>query len=76
MWLILGATQVVGAMQETRDRFITQWRPPTSFGYQNFDLEKHLEKEGKRRTKSVKEVDNTFQDKQFYYFNKSVAIKE
>ena len=63
-------------MQERRDRFITQWRPPTSFGYQNFDLEKLLEKEGKRRKKSVKEVDKTFQDKQFYYFSKPVAITE
>ena len=76
MWLIVGATQVVGAMQETRERFITQWRPPTSFGYQNFDLEKHLEKGGKRRTKSVKEVDKTVQNKQFYYFSRPVAITE
>ena len=63
-------------MQETRDRFINQWRPPTSFGYHNFDLEKHLEKEGKRRKKTFKEVDNTFQDKQFYYFSRPLAITE
>jgi hypothetical protein len=63
-------------MQETRDRFVTQWRPTTSFGYPNFDLEKHLEKEGKRRKKGVREVDNTGQDKQFYYFSRPVAITE
>jgi hypothetical protein len=74
MWLIVGAMQVVSAMQETRERFVTQWRPPTSFGYQNFDLEKHFEKEGKRRKKSVKEVDNTVQNKQFFYFSRPVAI--
>ena len=63
-------------MQETRESFITQWRPPTSVGYQKFDLNKHLENERKRRKKSVKEVEKTIQDKQFFYFSRPVAISE
>eukprot|EP00092_Neocalanus_flemingeri_P077711 GFUD01096548.1.p1 GENE.GFUD01096548.1~~GFUD01096548.1.p1 ORF type:complete len:135 (-),score=51.53 GFUD01096548.1:3-407(-) len=64
-------------MQATRDRFVTQWRPPTSFGYKNdFDLEKHLKKEGRRRRRKVKETEKNVVEKQFYYFSKPVAITE
>ena len=62
-------------MQATKERFITQWRPTTSFGYQDFDLDKHLKKE-KRRKKAVKEAEKIIQKKQFFYFSKPMVIAD
>ena len=64
------------SMQETRERFVTQWRPTTSFGYQDFDLEKHLVKEEKKRRKAVKEAEKLFPVKKFFYFSKPLAIAD
>ena len=62
-------------MALAKERFVTQWRPPTSFGYKNdFDLKKHLEK--KRKGKNGKEIGRAFNEKQFYYFSQPVAITE
>ena len=64
-------------MQNPRERFVTQWRPPTSFGYKNdFDLQKHLEKEEKKRRRKIKEMGEMIVENKFYYFSRPVAITE